>query len=128
MVCPRCGNPAQVQADNVKYADLKPYYRPRRLTCHGCGLNKDQPEFFYQSGLDLWLSLDCCGETLWAYNYPHLAEIKSYVEANLRERGPRYDTDPYFEFGTMVSWLPKWMKVRKNRTAILKAIDRLAAK
>ena len=78
------------------------------------------------SAARLWLSVPCCGETLWAYNRAHLAEIRAYVEAGLRERATGEVNS--LRNSTMISRLPKWLKSRKNRAAILKAIDRLAAK
>ena len=80
-------------------------------------------------GLRLWLSLRCCGETLWAYDRRHLGEIRAYVAADLRERVPDpYRVPNHWSNTSMISRLPRWLKARKNRAAILRAIDRLAAK
>ena len=69
-------------------------------------------------GLRLRLATDCKGHTLWAYNPAHLAFLKSYAEASLRERTPNRNA-------TLVSRLPKWLSAAKNRPAVLSAIKRL---
>jgi len=62
--------------------------------------------------------MPCCGETLWAYNRPHLAYLKRYVEADLREEGVAGKRG-------LASKLPKWMKAAKNRDEVLKCIQKL---
>ena len=71
--------------------------------------------------LPLWLQIECEGETLWAYNRRHLAYLRLYVEAKLRETGRSGHR-------TMGSKLPKWMLLAKNRDAVLKGIERLGSK
>jgi hypothetical protein len=39
-------------------------------------------------GLPLWLTTDCRGHVLWAYNIAHLDLLEAFVSAQLRERGP----------------------------------------
>lgn len=57
---------------------------------------------------------------VWAYNARHLVELRAYVSALLRER--RGSTNR-----SLLSRLPRWIKLAKNREAVLKALDRLAA-
>jgi hypothetical protein len=68
--------------------------------------------------LPLWLQTEIRGNLFWAYNRRHLQDIKTYVQAKLRER----QSDGYT---TMVERLPQFIKSAKNRDAILKAIDQL---
>jgi hypothetical protein len=97
-----------------------------RLVCAKCGYNKDLGSDGWSSGtatdgyfgLPLWFQMACCGETLWAYNRPHLAYLKHYVEADLREEGPAGKRG-------LASKLPKWMKLAKNRNEILRCIEKL---
>lgn len=56
---------------------------------------------------------------VWAYNVRHLVELRAYVSARLRER--RGSTNR-----SLVSRLPRWMKLARNRETVLKALDRLA--
>ena len=75
--------------------------------------------------LPLWLQLNCCGETLWAYNERHLDFLESYVGAKLRERS-------FGEFGcsnkSLASRLPAWIKSAKNRPKIMKCLAKLREK
>lgn len=57
---------------------------------------------------------------VWAYNARHLVELRAYVSALLRER--RGSTNR-----SLISRLPRWIKLAKNRDTVLKALDRLAA-
>lgn len=68
----------------------------------------------------LWLQTSCCGHVLWAYNAAHLAFLREYVQADLRERVPVQNTN-----NTLASRLPRWMKSAKNRDEVLKGIARL---
>lgn len=71
--------------------------------------------------LPLWLQLDCEGEILWAYNRRHLAFLKEFVGAKLRDVGPPRKRN-------LGNQLPKWMLLAKNRDAVLQGIERLNAK
>lgn len=75
----------------------------------------------------LWLATPCLGgEVLWATNARHLAFLRQYVEATDRRAPQRADTDP--RNGTLASRLPRWLKLAKNRRAVLAAIAVLEAK
>jgi hypothetical protein len=69
-------------------------------------------------GCELWLQIPCCGNILWAYNERHLSDLKSYIGSNLRDGRNRRG-------GSMISRLPRWMVIAKNRDAVLKCIDKL---
>jgi hypothetical protein len=72
-------------------------------------------------GHPLWLQTRCVGETLWAYNEDHVAELAAYVGAQLRERGPWRPTM------SMFARLPRWMKLARNRADVLAGLERLRA-
>ncbi len=97
-----------------------------RLLCPHCGHVKDlrtngyaygNPMDWY-FGLPLWFQMPCCGETLWAYNRPHLAYLQRYVKAELR------DECSYPNSG-LARYLPQWMKSAKNRDEVLRCIGKL---
>ena len=70
-------------------------------------------------GLHLWYQDSAKGNIIWAYNLRHLTEIKTYVQATLRER-----TTDRFKM-TMVEKLPDFIKLAKNRDEVLKAVERM---
>ena len=73
--------------------------------------------------LPLWLTINCCDNTLWAYNLEHLEFLKQHVAAGLRERNTQVKANQ-----SLGSRLPKWMTASKNRDAVVKAIDLLKKK
>jgi hypothetical protein len=65
---------------------------------------------------------------LWAYNLEHLLYLKGFIAASLRERRPirRGPKSPViWQNKAMISRMPRWMKDRRNRDAILVAIAKL---
>ena len=68
----------------------------------------------------LWLVSDVKGEVFWAYNREHLEFIRGYVAATLRIREPHRN-------GSLASRLPAFLTAKKNRAAVLKAIEQLTA-
>ena len=141
--CPKCNEMA-----NVSWS---PTETTIRATCSNCGFLKDwhckipgarmytHDAEKYQQGVvaigagrdwnfhyPLWLSINCCGHELWAYNSEHLEWLKNYVSANLRE------STKSNEYGwcnaSLASRLPKWLKSVKNKKGILKAIRKLEQK
>jgi len=71
-------------------------------------------------GLPMRLQVPCCGALLFALNEAHLAFLRRYVDAALRERRPHHNA-------SLASRLPGWIKDKKNREAVLKGIERLEA-
>ncbi len=59
---------------------------------------------------------------LWAYNAEHLDELRRYVAATQRERTRESGN------ASMISRLPTWMKQARHRAAVLKALERIAAR
>lgn len=99
----KCSNCMQEKEYSVHYAFT--YANDRQAT---------DPYF----GLQLWLQMPFGDNILWAYNFEHLAYIKNYVRAELREAasGGKYS----------LAWkLPNFIKIKKNRQRVLKAIARL---
>lgn len=71
--------------------------------------------------LALWRQAECCGgRVLWAFNAAHLALLRDFVTARLRERGEARNRM------TLVARLPRWLKSAKNRDEVLRVITRLA--
>ncbi|SFK38085.1 hypothetical protein SAMN04487938_0545 [Lysobacter sp. cf310] len=55
---------------------------------------------------------------LWVYNRTHLEELRGYVGAQQRERRGLYGR-------SMISRLPTWIKLARNRQYVLRMLDRL---
>jgi hypothetical protein len=139
VVCPRCEHQATISRRTSE--DSSPddtwarIMAPKRLTCASCLLGRDWPgnqavafggptdPYFH---LPLWLRQPCCGQVLWAYNERHLALLRSFVAATVRERAAFTDAP-----SSMLEKLPRWMTLAKHRREILAAItalqERLAA-
>lgn len=130
VVCPACSHLARSREIEPATSDR---FAERRLTCDHCGHARSWANRSFRRGwgqtpvlddyfeLPLWLQAPCCGEVLWAYNTDHLAYLEAFVGARLREssRGPGSRTRP------LAGRLPEWMKLRKNRDAVLACIERL---
>ncbi len=69
-------------------------------------------------GLPLVLQTACAGHTLWAYNPEHLAFLRAYLEADLRE-------DHATSHSSAASRLPRWLKLARHRAEALRAVARL---
>ncbi len=100
------------------------------LDCSSCGVQTPSPAVWTPRndgtrdpdfGLPLWLQTPCCGETLWATNKRHLAFLRNFVEATLRERKPNINS-------SLISRLPKWIKSAKNRSSLLVGLARLESR
>ncbi|MFX0592025.1 hypothetical protein [Melissospora conviva] len=133
--CPRCDGQASIVSDPADKGHRHLWVR-RRLVCRRCGrtaaweapripgsAGRNLPRFSGPRdpyfGLSLWLSIDCRGRVLWAYNAEHLELLESYVSAGLRERGRGARSM------SMVERLPKWIKDARNRTEVVRAIRRM---
>ncbi len=78
-------------------------------------------------GCRLWLQTNFREHLLWAYNYDHLAYLKQFVQAKLRERGvtPR---NTIRKNTAMVSRLPVFLKKAAYRDELIKLIGNLELK
>ncbi len=125
VVCPQCQGCAVVRPIAPPATD---YRAPRRVTCKSCSYTKDwhgttlafgTPIDSY-FGLPLWLQTEVGDRTLWAYNDRHLQFIKAFVQATIRER--REHPGQGWRNQSVISRLPEWIKLAKNRKRVLKAI------
>ena len=129
VICPRCEARARI-APLVSDEDTKS--NARRLVCENCGLAKnwsgeplsyaeaDSPAIDPYFHLPLWLSVSCCGKTLWFFNARHMQLVEQYVRAELREK-QKHPEHGWFN-GSLFNRLPKFIKEAKHRDEILKAI------
>ncbi len=145
--CPHCHSCAivvsmeSVSVDRISPLDTasapvtnRDLFAPHRFVCSTCGVTKDwagnqtrqilggEPvDLYFQ--YPLWLQTNCCGHTLWAYNFRHLDLLAAFVSAKLRES--RRDEKHGWSNQSLYSRLPQWMKSRKNRSTILKTIEKM---
>lgn len=120
--CPYCGRHLEKRISAPKHLPHTP------LKCPGCGTEMSEPINWFPDiqgkaydpffGLPLWFVGTVRGHQLWAYNREHLHFLKCLVEATIREQKPNLN-------GSLSNRLPKWMLDRKNRTHVLKAIEKL---
>ena len=123
VVCPKCGEKAVVRSTDA--------HEKAELLCSSCHYFTNKPvkreKYSYSSTNDywfdceLWLQASFKGEMFWAHNDKHLAYMKEYIGAGLRERNNR-------EFFTLVEKLPGFIKSAKNRDKLLKLITKLEKK
>ncbi|OKL51188.1 hypothetical protein [Buchananella hordeovulneris] len=79
---------------------------------------RHDPPLDYLFGLPLWLATHTRHGWLWALNGDHLAKLRAYVGAQVRQLPPGN-----------VHWasrLPAWIKAAKHRAEVLRALDKLA--
>jgi hypothetical protein len=99
------------------------------LACDGCGATTTTtysvepvtvPDALVDNcfGLPLWMQTPCAGHTLWAFNARHLAYLKEFLEAEVRERRGTANA-------SVISRLPAWLKSAKHRDDALRAVERL---
>jgi len=111
VVCKNCKNKAIV----------KNRVNQIKVTCKNCGYNKTHNNAMPSE--DYWLSTQLSHGTFWAYNYEHLDFLKKHISAELRER----NLDE-IKNNSVGSRLPKWISSKKNRSELLKIIEKLKSK
>jgi hypothetical protein len=132
--CPRCDGRASVLPVSRTADDRPTAWTRRSVTCLACSYTAHVPRsengrmtirlggcgdaYF---GLPLWLSTECRGRVLWAYNAAHLDLLEAFVSAKLRER------DAVPGSMSMIARLPAWVKDAKHRGDVMRAIQRLRA-
>ena len=107
IVCPCCSKPIDLYA--------------LEILCSHCGLTKtleDTGSHFLKEGVRNFLSIRCCGETLYARNVEHLDLLEVFVKTEIEEELPNH-------VRSFANRLPQWIKNQKNRSAILKCISKL---
>ena len=119
--CPSCDGRAVARRDGAGPG-------APRLTCGACGLSRDRVARQWREegidpwfGLPLWLHTHVRGQVLWALNAEHLAFMRGYVSATLRERQPGRNQ-------SVASRLPRWLKDASMREPVLKGIEELEEK
>lgn len=128
VVCPQCHSCARVRPLAPEDRDFR---APRRVICLSCSYTKEwrgktvtlgsvTDAYF---GLPLWLQIEVGDRTIWAHNLRHLQLIKSFVQATIRER--HTDDRQGWRNQNVISRLPEWIKLAKNRKRVLKAIELL---
>ncbi|WP_419904721.1 hypothetical protein [Kiloniella sp.] len=131
IACPKCTGCAVITKED-KSANF--YDTAHLATCSHCGYNADtkRSRAFEQDGsllrwhnnnFPLWLKVPCAGNAICVYNPEHLLYLESFVSAKIRERKP--DEKYGWSNKSMISRLPAWIKSKKNRDDVLRAIDKL---
>ncbi len=129
--CPKCLERAEVRRVSAERT-LRPWQA--RFCCVNCAIVQSSQLSGWSENLPvdwifhypLWLQTDCCGQTLWAYNFDHLSFLESYIAAKLRIGIIASDSkEVSYRNSTLASRLPRWMIQAKNRDEVLKCIDKL---
>jgi len=130
--CPQCEKRA-----HISRPETETLFAEVHLRCPSCGQQQEKKpsSLFYHHdkdvyfGLPLWLQIYCCGHTLAFYNDQHLAYVKAFVQAKIREGiTPDPEMGFYYRNRTLISCLPKWIQAKENRQTILKAMQKLEKK
>lgn len=122
--CPQCDRCAIVRRGENDGTDKLP-----RVVCAACGFHKESSDRSMLLGapcdpyfkLPLWLSAEVNGEVLWAYNRRHLALLRLFVKTKVRERNGLPMRNQ-----SVASRLPRWITSAKNRTLVIKVIDKMS--
>ena len=144
VVCPRCGSHGVLRRRDAENRRDRSYSfvcrscvaidPPRDSKCtHFSGFeNGDPPKWI---GYALWRVTRCRGKVLWALNREHCAYLRTYIQAELRERV----MERYLRFGLfqrmqrvsngfhVVSRLPRWMVLKSSRPHVLRGLAKLEA-
>jgi hypothetical protein len=125
--CSTCGYKLLGISLKVKASDRLP--QTKSVTCPACHQQTDvdlkwdidrhssgaiDPNF----GCKLWLQISCDGNILWAYNEKHLLDLKSFIGSSFRDGRNRAKY-------SMVTRLPRWMIIAKNRGVVMNCIEKL---
>lgn len=111
--CPACARCARLDRREDRSA---------RFVCAACGRSEDGGWNELASRHRLWLTTSCAGEELWACNGAHLELLERYISAKLRERGRADAADSAVRNKSLVSRLPRWMKLAGHRAVVLRGL------
>lgn len=122
VICPKYQKQAKVLSEGTGYWHQKSH----TLICLHCSFKQIHDRSHMAIGgafdpffkLPLWFTTTVRGNFLWAYNRQHLVFIKQLVQADLREK-------PFGHNYVLANRFPKWILAKKNRSHVIKAIDRL---
>ena len=136
VICPKCGKCARAIETGAGHS-----WR-RTFTCTHCGAAERRDEralsgpdhqcltnprgFPHLAGFaeyEPYLQTAFRQYTVWALNTQHLAWMRRYVAADLRQRTSQRASG--WSNQSMQSRLPRWMVVATNRRGVLRAIGRL---
>lgn len=84
--------------------------------CFSSDENKQRERWF---NCELWYQKQFDTSVFWAYNGEHIEYLEHYIKATLRERNNSGSSS-----GSLVSRLPQFVKVAKNREKLLKIIKK----
>jgi len=130
-ICPKCGNNAVITAESKFALPWRPY--EVSLVCHSCPNRESWPSANWKSdftnfnpalGIELYFGyrlafqVSIKGQCLVVFSPVHAADIAEYVAATNRP-------SPANSKWSMVNRLPKWVKIAKNRAAVLRALNKL---
>lgn len=127
--CYHCGIKYKIREQYPKVVgNVRKFNENKTIRCQACGQNQQAKLWILKTdfqgfdgyfGMPLLLTANFKGHLFWAYNDEHLAELKAFIGADLRER--------YHLAGnsSMISRLPLWIKSAKNRDELLKLIEKL---
>lgn len=115
VVCTNCGF-----NKNANHSIVVDAYKSNNTTIQGILYTIGGPyDPFFQ--MPVWLQIKVGSHLLWAYNYEHLAFLKTFVSAKIRER----NHSQTFSNKSVGSRLPRWLTAAKNRDEVLKKINQL---
>lgn len=139
-----------VCTDCAHSAISKSSSNPQAPRCHGCGTRRiDRPISSHDTpgisfplnrrerctfcrrlklgsdpyfGLRFFLRAQIGGKEFWALNSRHLADMRMFLGATLRERNPRIGLTL-----TAMARLPAWTKVASMRKRVVRSVDKMLA-
>lgn len=132
--CPRCQNCATHKPIDSIPGKLD-LFAPRRLVCPHCGYVRDWCETVLEQNWResparddyfneiLWIRGTFGANEIWAYNWRHLHLIESFIAAKHRQHVR--DPERGWANKSFVNRLPRWITSAKNRTDVLKTIERI---
>lgn len=129
--CYHCGVKYKIREYYPKVVgNTRKFNKNKTIRCQACGqdqqtklrlLKTNLQGFDSYFAMPLLLTANFKGHLFWAYNDEHLAELKAFIGADLRERHHLIGGHN----GSMISRLPLWIKSAKNRDELLKLIEKL---
>lgn len=133
-ICPKCGGAAKISAESKYTLPWEPYCI--KFICLNCPQRESWPSSTWKSdfinynpsngyepyfGYQLYLQESVCQNNLIVFNRKHAEDLAEYIKAEHRP-------SPKNTKWSMVNRLPKWMKLAKNRTSVLKALSLIQVK
>jgi hypothetical protein len=130
-VCPKCAGNAVITASSKYALPWQPF--DVSLVCHTCLHREAWPSSNWQSdfinynpangiepyfGYTLLLQISIKGQSFSVFSPAHAVDIAEYIEATDRP-------SPANSKWSMVNRLPKWVKLARNREAVLQALNKL---